>query len=54
MMPKDRQQIFPDIITMIKDYIPDDMPLAKTDQIGHGPDSRGIVIGKKLLLSKGK
>lgn len=30
----------------------EDMPIAKTQQIGHGPDSRAIIIGSPLVLEK--
>ena len=42
----------PDIETLVKRIVRDDLPIAITKQIGHGIDSKGIVIGKKLHLNK--
>lgn len=38
----------PDIVQLVKWYAGDNTPIAVTRQIGHGTDSRGIVIGAEL------
>jgi muramoyltetrapeptide carboxypeptidase LdcA involved in peptidoglycan recycling len=40
----------PDIITLLKEYVGKDMPIAVTKEIGHGVDSKAIVIGKEICL----
>ncbi len=41
----EKTQAFPNIISLVKDYAPN-LPIAKTELIGHGVDSRAIVIGE--------
>lgn len=41
----------PDIIELVKQYAGEKMPIAVTDEIGHGVDSKGIRIGEKLRIS---
>lgn len=41
----EKTQSLPNIISLVKDYAPN-LPIAKTELIGHGADSRGIVIGE--------
>lgn len=41
----EKTQALPNIISLVKDYAPN-LPIAKTELIGHGADSRGIVIGE--------
>ncbi len=43
----------PDMETLIRAYLPEEKPLAKTNQIGHGSDSRAIRIGAMLILTSG-
>ena len=40
----------PDIITLLKEYVAIDMPIAVTKEIGHGVDSKAIVIGQEMCL----
>ncbi|MDO4307051.1 MAG: LD-carboxypeptidase [Eubacteriales bacterium] len=49
----EQENCIPDIISLVKEYIPENMPIIKTFQIGHGQDSKGIVIGGGLLLKSG-
>nr|MBQ8253507.1 LD-carboxypeptidase [Lachnospiraceae bacterium] len=38
----------PDIVTMVKRFAGDSLPIAVTRNVGHGFDSKAIMIGKKL------
>ncbi len=38
----------PDIIDLVKRYAGTDIPIAKTAEIGHGIDTKGIIIGRKI------
>lgn len=40
----------PDIVWLLKRYVKDDLPIAVTKEIGHGVDSKAIVIGKEINL----
>ncbi len=40
----------PSIEELVKHYAGEHIPIAKTKEIGHGSDSKGIMIGKKLQL----
>lgn len=40
----------PDIIELVKSYAGTDLPIAVTNEIGHGADSKAIVIGSDLRL----
>ena len=40
----------PDIVWLLKRYVKDDLPIAVTKEIGHGVDSKAIVIGKEISL----
>lgn len=41
----------PDIIELVKRYAGNKIPIAKTAEIGHGTDAKGIIIGKELRLN---
>lgn len=41
----------PSIIDLIKKYAGADIPIAKTSEIGHATNSKGIVIGKELHIN---
>lgn len=41
----------PTVIDLVRSYVGADMPIAQTLAIGHGSDSKAIVIGKPLDLS---
>jgi len=40
----------PDIVTIVKEFAGDTIPIAKTSEIGHGSDSKAIIIGEKLII----
>jgi len=40
----------PDIITIVKEFAGDAIPIAKTEEIGHGSDSKAILIGERLII----
>ena len=40
----------PDMITLVKKFAGKDMPVAKTDEIGHGHNSKAIWIGKEVCI----
>lgn len=42
----EQEQMQPDAITLVREFAGPELPIAKTAYIGHGPDSRGAVIGK--------
>jgi len=46
----EREACVPTIIDLVKQYVGDQLPIASTSEIGHGTDSKGIIIGKKLDL----
>lgn len=43
----------PDIKTLVQGIVGKDMPIAVTRDIGHGTDSKAIVIGEKIRLCEG-
>lgn len=44
----EREECSPGILELVKEYAGKEMPIAKTNEIGHGMDSKGIVIGEEL------
>ena len=40
----------PDIVELIKQYVSEDLPIVKTYEIGHGYNSKAIVIGKRICI----
>ena len=40
----------PTVETLVKDIVGENMPIAVTEEIGHGTDSKGIVIGAEICL----
>jgi len=40
----------PDIVTLVKEFAGDTIPIAKTREIGHGSDSKAIIIGERLII----
>lgn len=40
----------PDILILLKEYVGKDMPIVVTKEIGHGVDSKAIVIGQEMCL----
>lgn len=43
-------EYWPDIVELVKQYAGEEMPIVKTDEIGHGSNSKGIVIGAEICL----
>jgi len=41
----------PDIVTLVKEFAGERIPVAKTREIGHGSDSKAIIIGERLVVS---
>ena len=48
----EREKYMPNIETLVKNVVRDDMPIDKTKNIGHGTDSKAILIGKELCLEE--
>lgn len=42
------EQCEPDIVELVKEYAGDRIPIVKTQEIGHGPNSKGILIGREF------
>lgn len=49
-----KEEMKPTIYELVKQYVGDTVPIAYTMQIGHGTDSKGIVIGKEYRLESKK
>lgn len=48
----ERENYTPSIVEMLKEISNDeDIPIAKTEEIGHGQDSKCIAIGERIVLS---
>lgn len=49
----ERENYCPDIVELVKNIVDDEnMPIVKTSEIGHGKDSKCIVIGEKISLHR--
>ena len=46
----EEQDCKPDIVTLLQNYVGEDVPIAVTKEIGHGVDSKAIVIGQEIEL----
>lgn len=46
----EKEKCVPAITELIKQYAGTDLPIAKTGEIGHGADSKAIIIGKEMIL----
>lgn len=46
----EQEKCRPDIVSLVKEYAGPELPVVKTEEIGHGTDSRGIVIGRSIVL----
>jgi muramoyltetrapeptide carboxypeptidase LdcA involved in peptidoglycan recycling len=46
----EREKARPEITELVRSFAGDWMPMAKTAWIGHGADSKAIVIGKEIIL----
>ena len=49
----ERNQCTPDIVTLVKEVCGPDLPVATTPEIGHGDDSKAIMIGREIELVRG-
>ena len=48
----EKNQCYPDIVTLVKTYVGEGMPIAVTKEIGHGKDSKAMIIGEYISLEK--
>nr|WP_230973715.1 hypothetical protein [Anaerostipes faecalis] len=48
----EQEKCKPDMIKIVLDYVKESTPVFKTDQIGHGTDSKAVVIGREVLISR--
>ena len=39
-----------DIYEILKDFVPENIPIAKTTEVGHSKNSKILVIGQKIKL----
>ena len=48
----ERGGLRPDIVTLVKEACGREMPIAKTAEIGHGGNSKAVVIGREIALQR--
>lgn len=48
----EQEECMPTIETLLKRVVGQELPIAVTKDIGHGTDSKGIIIGRKLCLGE--
>ena len=48
----DREKYIPTIETLVKRTVGQDLPIVVTRNIGHGTDSKGMIIGKEIYLEE--
>lgn len=41
----------PSVEELVKKYVSEKMPIAKTNEIGHGKDAKAVRIGAKIMLN---
>lgn len=46
----EKEQVQPDAVTLVKEFVGPELPIAKTAYIGHGSDSKGAVIGRYYCI----
>lgn len=46
------EQALPSIRDLVKRYVGKELPIARTDEIGHGTNAKAIMIGKELNFTK--
>ncbi len=46
----EKKQCNPDIITLVKEYAGKEIPIAVTNEIGHGTNAKAVFIGKEIVL----
>ena len=44
----------PDIVTLLREYVGKEMPIAVTGEIGHGVDSKALMIGQEMNILRRK
>lgn len=42
----EKEECSPDIVQLVKQYVGNEIPIVKTQKIGHGTDAKGIIIGE--------
>ena len=47
----EQNRCLPDIVTLVKEVCGPEMPIARTPEIGHGDDSKAIVIGREIGIN---
>ena len=47
----EQEHITPDMVTLVKEFAGENIPIAKTNEIGHGHNSKAIWIGREVTLS---
>lgn len=50
----EQEKCLPVVETLVQRIVREDLPIAVTRNIGHGTDSKGIVIGRELYLEESK
>lgn len=50
----EKNEEYPTIVDLVMKYTPAELPIVKTQEIGHGADSKAIMIGEKLYLMERK
>jgi muramoyltetrapeptide carboxypeptidase LdcA involved in peptidoglycan recycling len=48
----EKEKCSPDMVTLVKHFVPKDLPIVKTKEIGHNKDAKAIWIGKEILIEK--
>ena len=48
----EREKYMPNIETLVKSIVRADMPIVKTENIGHGTDSKAILIGQEICFEE--
>lgn len=51
-MEMEKSECLPTITELVKNYVNDDLAIIKTNEIGHGCDSKAIVIGEMVEFVK--
>lgn len=46
----EEEKSVPNVESLIKQYVREDLPIAVTKDIGHGKNAKGIVIGQKMIF----
>ena len=47
----EKKHCIPDIVTLVKEYVSTETPIAVTKDIGHGDNAKAIFIGKEIEIS---